>query len=307
MKSNSIYRSVSFFLLIQLGLSQNHSLSFDGAGDYVSINAANVSKPCTAEFWVKRRSDTHFQILLDNQNNFSLRLEQYSASNKVGFTKNSTYDKYFNYVAPAEEWVHLAVVATTDSTTLFVNGAYYTKNDETNFNMPLSTIGKNGNNTLNANLDELRVWNVARSAYQISSSMSAELNGNESGLVAYYKMNSGSGTFLTDHSGNGNHGTISDATWSSDVPGNLASTNDLSGTYSIGQGADYATFSAAASALSSYGISGPVTFNVLNGTYDGDFSLNSISGTSEANTVTFQSFSGNAGDVILTDSYYYAS
>ena len=307
MKSNFIYRVVSFFLLSQMGLAQNNSLSFDGDGDHVSINAANVSKPCTAEFWVKRRSDTHFQILLDNQNNFSLRLEQYSASNKVGYTKNSTYDKHFNYVAPEEEWVHLAVVATTDSTTLFVNGAYYTKNDETNFNIPLSTIGKNGSNTLNANLDELRVWNVARTAYQISSSMSAELNGNEGGLVAYYKMNSGSGTFLTDHSGNGNHGTISGATWSSDVPENLTSTNDLSGTYNIGEGADYATFPAAASALNSYGISGPVTFNVLNGTYNGDFSLNSITGTSEANTITFQSYSGNAGDVILTDSYYYAS
>ena len=136
--------------------------------------------------------------------------------------------------------------------------------------------------------------------------MSAELNGNESGLVAYYKMNSGSGTFLTDHSGNGNHGTISDATWSSDVPGDLASTNDLSGTYSIGEGADYSTFYAAASALNSYGVSGPVTFNVLNGTYDGDFSLNSITGTSEANTITFQSYSGNAGDVIVTDSQYNA-
>ena len=96
MKSNFIYRAVSFFLLSQMGLAQNNSLSFDGAGDYVSINAANVSKPCTAEFWVKRRSDTGFQILLDNQNNFSLRLEQYSASNKVGFTKNSTYDNHCN-------------------------------------------------------------------------------------------------------------------------------------------------------------------------------------------------------------------
>ena len=103
MKSNFIHRVVSFLLLSQMGLAQNNSLSFDGDGDHVSINAANVSKPCTAEFWVKRRSDTHFQILLDNQNNFSLRLEQYSASDKVGYTKNSTYDKHFNYLAPEEE------------------------------------------------------------------------------------------------------------------------------------------------------------------------------------------------------------
>ena len=120
MKSSFIYSAVSFFLLIQLGLSQNHSLSFDGAGDHVSVSAANVSKPCTAEFWVKRRSDTGFQVLLE-KSNFSLRLEQWAASNKVGYTKNGTYDTHFNYVAPEEEWVHLAIVATADSTTLFVN------------------------------------------------------------------------------------------------------------------------------------------------------------------------------------------
>jgi hypothetical protein len=126
MKSKFIHRVVSFFLLSQMGLAQNNSLSFDGDGDYVSVSAANVSKPCTAEFWVKRRSDTGFQVLLDNQNNISLRLEQWAASNKVGYTKASTYDTHFNYVAPEDEWVHLAVVATTDSVTLFVNGAYYT-------------------------------------------------------------------------------------------------------------------------------------------------------------------------------------
>ena len=80
----------------------------------------------------------------------------------------------------------------------------------------------------------------------------------------------------------------------------------MSGTKVIGSGGDYTTFVAAASALNSYGVDGPVTFNVLNGTYDGDFSLNSITGTSETNTITFQSYSGNAGDVIVTDSYYNA-
>ncbi len=81
----------------------------------------------------------------------------------------------------------------------------------------------------------------------------------------------------------------------------------MSGLYVIGTGGSYTTFYAAASALSSNGVDGPVTFNVLNGTYDGDFTLNSISGTSETNTVTFQSYSGDAEDVVLTDSYYYAS
>ena len=81
----------------------------------------------------------------------------------------------------------------------------------------------------------------------------------------------------------------------------------MSGIYVIGTGGSYTTFSTAASALSSNGVDGPVTFNVLNGTYDGDFQLNSISGTSETNTVTFQSYSGDAEDVVLTDSYSWAS
>ena len=77
----------------------------------------------------------------------------------------------------------------------------------------------------------------------------------------------------------------------------------MSGIYVIGTGGSYTTFGTAANALSNYGVDGPVTFNVLNGTYDGDFSLSTISGTSETNTVTFQSYSGDADDVILTDSY----
>ncbi len=158
MKSSFVYRVVSFFLVSQMGLAQNHSLSFDGTGDHVSINGANVSKPCTAEFWVKRITDTGLQIILNNQSNFSLRLQQYNSNNKVGYTKYSSYDDYFNYVAPEGEWVHLAVVATTDSIiTLFVNGEYHSENFQPFFKMPLSTIGKNGNNTLNATLDELRV------------------------------------------------------------------------------------------------------------------------------------------------------
>ena len=99
MKTSFIYRAVSFFLLWQIGSDQNNSLSFDGDGDHVSINAESVGKPCTVELWVKRRSDSNFQVLLE-KGNFSLRLEQWNASNKVGYTKNGTYDTHFNYVAP---------------------------------------------------------------------------------------------------------------------------------------------------------------------------------------------------------------
>jgi hypothetical protein len=45
--------------------------------------------------------------------------------------------------------------------------------------------------------------------------MNKELTGTETGLVAYYKMNEGSGTTLTDSAGT-NDGTINGATWTND-------------------------------------------------------------------------------------------
>ena len=41
------------------------------------------------------------------------------------------------------------------------------------------------------NIDEVRVWNVAKTAEQISGSKNCELQGTETGLIAYYKFNQG--------------------------------------------------------------------------------------------------------------------
>ena len=73
----------------------------------------------------------------------------------------------------------------------------------------------------------------------------------------------------------------------------------LSGTYTIGSGGTTATFTAAVSALTGSGVSGAVTFNVLNGTYNEQVSIPSITGASVTNTITFQSNSGIRSDVTL--------
>ena len=54
----------------------------------------------------------------------------------------------------------------------------------------------------------------------------------------------------------------------------------LSGTKTIGSGGDYASFTAAVTALTSQGVSGAVTFNVLNGTYNEQIQIGSIAGAS---------------------------
>jgi len=68
----------------------------------------------------------------------------------------------------------------------------------------------------------------------------------------------------------------------------------LSGTYTIKEDmtGDYASISEAITDLDFRGVSGPVSFDVYNGTYEGQNDLTEISGASAANTVTFQEASG---------------
>lgn len=73
----------------------------------------------------------------------------------------------------------------------------------------------------------------------------------------------------------------------------------LNGTYTIGAGGNFPTFAAAMVGLQYCGISGPVTFNVLAGTYTGQLTIPPISGSSATNTVTFQSSSGNNASVVI--------
>jgi len=82
----------------------------------------------------------------------------------------------------------------------------------------------------------------------------------------------------------------------------------LSGGYTIGSGTgyDYASVAAAASALTSSGVSGAVTFTIEDGTYSGQVTMGSgISGASSTNTITFKSKSADRSKVIITHNSTY--
>ncbi|MGB0431238.1 MAG: right-handed parallel beta-helix repeat-containing protein, partial [Bacteroidia bacterium] len=76
----------------------------------------------------------------------------------------------------------------------------------------------------------------------------------------------------------------------------------LSGTYTIGSGTgyDYASVAAAASAVTTNGVSGAVTFEIADGTYSGQVSFGAITGASSSNTITFISDSEDSSKVIIT-------
>ena len=57
-------------------------------------------------------------------------------------------------------------------------------------------------------IDEVRVWDRARSQEEIQQMMDTHLVGNEPDLAGYWNFNEDSGNTVTDLSGNGNHGTL---------------------------------------------------------------------------------------------------
>lgn len=86
----------------------------------------------------------------------------------------------------------------------------------------------------------------------------------------------------------------------------ISSTNafstPLNGTYTIGSGGNYTTINSAYSDAFTQGISGPVIFEIITGTYTEHILTSEIPGSSLTNTITFKSQSGNSADVLINSS-----
>lgn len=69
----------------------------------------------------------------------------------------------------------------------------------------------------NTAFEDIRIWNTARTSAQINANLNSNLTGSESGLVAYYRFEDGSGSnTVTDLSGDGNTLTLHNMNLSTD-------------------------------------------------------------------------------------------
>jgi hypothetical protein len=123
-------------------------------------------------------------------------------------------------------WYHVAAVcdATNEELKIYINGVLDATNDTAwgadrqilNDNFCISANGWSlpaMNWGLIGRMDEVRIWNHVRTADQIKRYMHTRLYGTETGLVAYYPMDEGTGSTAYDKSTNSNDGTITGATW----------------------------------------------------------------------------------------------
>jgi hypothetical protein len=206
--------------------SQNHALEFDGIDDYInfgnSINIANSS--FTTEFWAKDYAigGNHF-ILFQGTSSTNYGLH-------VGFRSNDVFTFAFfgnDLDTPSSYadtvWHHWACTfdVSTKARKIYQDGIEVA-NDISWANYQGSGTLYMGTRTwfdiyFKGIIDDMRIWNVARTQEEIQQNMGHELSGNESGLIGYWNFDEGSGITVHDQSPNGNDGTLlNGVTWTDD-------------------------------------------------------------------------------------------
>ena len=139
----------------------------------------------------------------------SVRLIGYGTGIHYGFGDGSTFSSYMaKDVIATPGWHHIAVTFDGTNYILFLDGSqihtYTGAAGKTPLNTPIKYIGLN----LQGKIDEVRMWDVARTESEIKADMDKRLTGTESNLVAYYPMDVNGAYQLIDLSPNQNHGII---------------------------------------------------------------------------------------------------
>ena len=210
-------------------------LDFDGNDDYVECgNDASLTEfnNFTMEAWVKLENgnaDTY--KILGKFKNFAPNDNFYVLGVGSGVLYSTIYANGNGFditggVIPSNEWTHLAVTFSKGNGGAngtcygYVNGEIiYSKTDVADaaisvsnatypFRIGASPWGDLSYYVVDGQIDEVRIWNTARSTTEIRENMCKTLTGNESDLVAYYNFDNASGTILQDFSGNVNDGTL---------------------------------------------------------------------------------------------------
>jgi Concanavalin A-like lectin/glucanases superfamily/Secretion system C-terminal sorting domain len=181
--------------------TDNNSLSFDGANDCVQIvNCSGAAFPftdaITIEYWFKGSS---MQSAVRFQPDADTYIVSGWSNKHIISTSSGTSGVGVGTGATDGNWHHVAMTwqkGVTNGFIPYLDGVRGTRRTATNVNLPTMNSGlylgsNNGTSEfMNGTIDEVRIWNVARSQADIQANM-CSLTLPQTGLVMYYRFNHG--------------------------------------------------------------------------------------------------------------------
>jgi len=221
MKKLSTILSILLFSSILLH-AQNYSFLLDGNGEYIQLPAnseLNIGADgFTIEAWIYANEwkSQQWQGSLVNTDapgpdrGYAFRC---GAGGKLSFVM-SVDGAWTEVVTPAvmneNQWHHVAAVKNTEALILYIDGLESAR-------LPFSgdapaageavRIGASagfGDRFFDGAIDEVRIWNVARTEQQLADNKTVDLIGTETGLVTYFPLNEGAGTPIGNLAANTN-------------------------------------------------------------------------------------------------------
>ena len=203
----------------------NRVLSLDGEEDYVRVadsqSLRSLSGAITIEVWFKVSSfyadDGSVNSIIRKNitpgaENFFLRFR--NVAGKPAVEMSIGYDIEIlraPYEFAVGTWYYLAGTYDGSAITVFVNGVSI-KSEKVSGPLYIDQselfIGKGDpefsfGEYFHGALDEIRIWNVARSQEEIRTAMNTPLTGKEKGLVAYWNFDEGTAKDLSPHDNDG--------------------------------------------------------------------------------------------------------
>ncbi|MGJ8683502.1 MAG: FG-GAP-like repeat-containing protein [Nonlabens sp.] len=208
----------------------NQGLAFNGIDERVEITNNNANKilgPYTMSAWVNwdDTGNSNIQYPVSKPSNFNgtgNSIVIRTSDNTVGMTYvSSTNNAPASVTSPANaittgSWTHIAVSYDGTNGNVYVNGvlvvsqAISMSNNNSNEALYIGVEGRGSileQRDFKGEIDEVRLWDEARTEAQIAADMNQQIQP-QSGLVALYRFNEGSGTVVEDASQSNVSGTL---------------------------------------------------------------------------------------------------
>jgi len=203
-----------------VNFAANYALSLDGDGDHLLIGNYPSLAPqnFTLEAWFNPKNimgESHlisrYEDDVGTERSFEILILadgkiRYQAVNNSGI--GIEFDRGLVVV---NEWQHVAMTLDGEKLKGYLNGELVGEADFTGtLNQPdiPFIIGASRSGTgyfFDGLIDEVRVWDFARTDTEIQTDMSTTLNGDETGLIAYWNFDD---VQVTDRTGNGHDGQL---------------------------------------------------------------------------------------------------